>query len=251
MDIPTSAAIMVGLKVLGPPAIGLTRDLLARFVGPAVDEGGQALADPIREYRERRLQRVSQTVVDGAKLLESVGREPEPVPERILWPLLEAASREDDEDLQGRWAALLANSSSLASPNAVLPAFVEILRQLTPIQAQILDWMFNLRFQHTPGWFWTYPDVFRSQVEKQFNLSADDYALLVADLERLNVIEPRRDIPTADKNDVPIEDIGPLLVARWNSRIRYDSIGFTTLGVRFVAACNPPTVESPPESEKA
>jgi hypothetical protein len=57
----------------------------------------------------------------------------------LFLPVLEAASIEDNETLQSRWAALLANASDPQKDSFVLASFVEVLRQLTPEQAVFLD----------------------------------------------------------------------------------------------------------------
>ena len=60
-------------------------------------------------------------------------------------------------------------------------------------------------------------------------------------MERLQLIEPRRDIPNMDDGEVDGDYLLRLIVARWNSRIKYNSINFTALGLRFMEACQPPT----------
>src|SRR5581483_8633125 len=67
----------------------------------------------------------------------AAGKAPQPVPGRLLLPILEKGSLEEDGDLQQRWAALLANSA--AQPENVLPAFVSILAELSPVEAALLE----------------------------------------------------------------------------------------------------------------
>jgi Abortive infection alpha len=71
------------------------------------------------------------------KLLERHGLTPQRVPHRTAVPLLEAASLEDDEGLQDRWAALLANAA--AQTMEVPPSFATVLRDLDPAAARVLD----------------------------------------------------------------------------------------------------------------
>ena len=54
---------------------------------------------------------------------------------------MEGASIQDDEDLHSRWAALLANAA--LSPTLVHPSYIEILKQLTPEDAQLLDRLYD------------------------------------------------------------------------------------------------------------
>lgn len=117
----------------------------------------------------------------------------------------------EDEDLQRQWAALLANAATL--DNRVLPAFAEILHQLTPVQARILRWMYEMRVQPMiADWPDTWPDVARVDIESAFGLSHADYALLVTDRERFNLVEPRRDIEAGTGTQVFPPMTAPLSV---------------------------------------
>jgi hypothetical protein len=71
-----------------------------------------------------------------------VGREPQPVEPKILLPLVQAASLEADETLVEKWAALLANAADPTQKAKVQPSFVEAVRQLTPADAQLLEFIY-------------------------------------------------------------------------------------------------------------
>jgi hypothetical protein len=60
-----------------------------------------------------------------------------PVAPRLLFPILDSATLNEDEDLHARWAALLTNAATI--DRRVLPSFSEILKQLTPDEARFLD----------------------------------------------------------------------------------------------------------------
>jgi hypothetical protein len=62
--------------------------------------------------------------------------EPQEVPLPVLLPLLEAASSEDDAEMQEYWATLLANA---ASGTSIPPTFTRLLQALRPIDAKVLD----------------------------------------------------------------------------------------------------------------
>jgi hypothetical protein len=64
------------------------------------------------------------------------------VPLKTLLPLLEYASLEQEDDLQEKWAALLANASA-SGPILVLPGFSDILKQLSPQEARLLDGIYD------------------------------------------------------------------------------------------------------------
>jgi hypothetical protein len=58
---------------------------------------------------------------------------------RTLLPLLEAAAVESDEDMTSRWASLLASAADATNTSEVESSFIEILKQLPPSHAFVLD----------------------------------------------------------------------------------------------------------------
>jgi len=113
-------------------------DLVKRIAGPLADEIGEALALVARPYRIMLSVKMFQKT---QQMLKEAGVTPHSVPPRLFLPILENASIQDDEDLHTRWAALLANAA--ASPNFVHPSHIEILKQLAPEDAILLDKLYD------------------------------------------------------------------------------------------------------------
>ena len=218
-DLVTALTIL-GVSPAGQATVKLVTDFAREVVSPTAKATGEGIAAPIKHWAEQRSQRAAKTVVDAAVML-------------------------DDPELHTRWAALLASAATPGSD--IIPGFVEILRQLTSVQAQILDWMYAKEYEQIRDLPRNWPDVERKDIEEKFNLSAKQYALLITDLERLQLIEPRRDLRLSDEGHdiVDMERMIPLIVDRWNSRVKYDSIGFTSLGLQFIEACTPPASRRP------
>jgi hypothetical protein len=131
-----SALAKHGMDVVFSPV----RDFFAKLAGIPGEEAGNTIADTLRIYRWKR----------SLKLLEDVKREaearriePRRVPLKTLLPILEGASLEEDESMHRRWKWLLLNASKPSVANEVPPALPEILRQLSPAEAGILDQMFD------------------------------------------------------------------------------------------------------------
>lgn len=114
------------------------KGFLQKLLGPAVEEAGLILQEHVRQYR---LQNQIKILGKAQGMLDKAHISPAAVPLKTLLPLLENASLEQEADLQAKWAALLANASIEA--NAVLPGFVEILKQLSPAEARLLDGMWE------------------------------------------------------------------------------------------------------------
>ena len=134
--IKAAPEIAKGLTVVGA-AIPFTA-IVKRMLGPAADELAEMWKDQIRLYRyERQLKCVEK----AEKMAQEAGFTPQAVPPKILFPLLEGASFEDNEDLHTMWSALLANASSPENADKVRPGFIATLRQMAPDEASILAWM--------------------------------------------------------------------------------------------------------------
>lgn len=109
------------------------QDIVREVSGPAATEVGLMLGDTVRVWRLKRAVRYLQEVKE---LVSNAGLELNPVAPNLLFPILDYASLQDDEDLHQRWIALLANA---ATHGDILPCFPDILRQLTSQEAQFLD----------------------------------------------------------------------------------------------------------------
>ena len=96
-------------KVAGPLAAIPFTTLVKPMLGPAADELAEMWQDQVRLYRyERQLKCVEK----AERMAQEARFTPQAVPPKILFPLLEGASFEEDEDLHTMWAALLANAAS-------------------------------------------------------------------------------------------------------------------------------------------
>lgn len=121
-----------GVKQLLEPVTDIIKSLL----GPAAAEIGLAWGDSLRLWRLKRIVRLLE---DVRQITSDAGLQLKPVAPRILFPLLESASLQDDEDLHQRWVALLTNAARSDFEGEILPCFPDILKQLTSEEAQFID----------------------------------------------------------------------------------------------------------------
>jgi len=113
--------------------------------GPAADELAELWKDRVRTYR---LERQTMCVKKAGQMLTEVGITPSAVPPKLLFPLLEGASFEDNEDLHTMWAALLANAAIPDNAGKVRPAFIATLRQMAPDEAALLNAIEHITLQN-------------------------------------------------------------------------------------------------------
>jgi hypothetical protein len=150
-----------------------TTAVLTQFLGPTAKHLG-----------EQALERGKQVAVKATALLAQVGREPQPVEPKLLLPLVQAASLESDPILIDKWAALLANAADPAQQTIIHPSYVEVLRQLSPREAIILQYIYShhppedddYAFSHIP----TEADVIRV-----FGLDFPEIFAALENLQRL------------------------------------------------------------------
>jgi hypothetical protein len=108
-------------------------DMLEKIAGPAAEEFGLTLKDHVRVFRLKRQIRLFKRVEE---MLAEAKMEAGRVPFKLLLPMVENASIEENNELQDRWAAMLANS---AVNRDVHPSFPEILKQLSEKEVAYLD----------------------------------------------------------------------------------------------------------------
>jgi len=113
-------------------------DLLHKLTAPMCEQTGLLLGERMKAYRERRLH---ETLEKADRLLRDSGLEPNPVPPKLLLPIIDGCSIEDNETLQDMWAGLLTSASQ--QPDRIRTSFADTLKQLTPNEAKFLDSVFG------------------------------------------------------------------------------------------------------------
>jgi hypothetical protein len=198
-------------------------DLIEKLAGPAEEELGFAARDHVRVFRLKRQLRLLQRTKE---MLEEAGTEPNRVPLKILAPVIESASLEEDNDLQDKWAALLANAAT--ATQGIHPAYIEILKQLRSREVLVLE----LLFQKT-----TVPEQDRNVISEEFYITlAKTFGY--ADLPRTLLaakIDYALDISGMIGN---LTRLGLILVESIQHGPTYYKL--TGFGTKFCWACKPP-----------
>lgn len=119
-------------EIVATGGTALVLDLLRRMLGPAADRLGDLLSEKI--YRRENLIKIFEKT---DRNLREAGQPVNAVPLRLLIPIIETCSVEDNEILQEMWAGLLATASK--ETDSMSPSFIETLKQLTPDEARALQ----------------------------------------------------------------------------------------------------------------
>ena len=203
--------------------------------GPSARALGKGLATPLEKWAEGRAESAGGIVMDAARITRESGMKPNAVPGRVLWPLLEKASVEEDSGLRARWAALLANASM--NPEGVLPSFVAILGELAPIEARLLQRIHEVSIQYT---------AITARTNNPMNTEADHlHAVAVVDMLRSEPLMADVGIDSGAAFDVYTGNLHRMeLINSVASPPNWDGLDFplatTPFGDAFVAACMTP-----------
>ena len=202
-----------------------TTAVLTQFLTPAAKSLGEVA-----------LERAKQVGSKAVGYLAAVGREAQPVEEKILYPLLQAASLETDSTLAEKWAALLTNAADPAQQAQVQPGFIEVLRQLTPTDAQVLEEAAVIQL-HPSSPISGYIAItllggrFPSLAQEALLISTGNMARLglCLGVQQQDVNRSRRSLPIASRTDY--STMGPGV----------DYIQLTPFCRAFLSAVTPPT----------
>lgn len=204
------------------------RELFRDLFKPAVNELGEHVADKIRLYRAKAAMKAMQK----AKMqIEASGLKQKPPSVKDVVLLLEGASLEEDDYLVSKWAGLI---SSAATTGDTLPAFSDILRQLTPEEVRMLDYISdNAVDLH----IWRDKvGVDKAVLQEKSGLALDRFIVRVQNLHRLELVVQL----TTDGHE-PTRG-----AAGWGAN---GHVGLTTLGEAFVKACRGPEKLTPPKKD--
>lgn len=112
----------------------------------------------------------------------------------IIYPLLQAASLEDDDDIQEMFAQLLVNAIDADSDVTILKSFVDVVRTMSSFEARILvklvDVPQDYRVEGTSILTGGLPDEYqRYEKNKGFRVPKGTLALALSNLERNGCIK--------------------------------------------------------------
>jgi hypothetical protein len=200
------------------------KEFLDKIAGPPAEEFGLFLGDQVRRFRFKKQVNL---LADAQEILKKAGVDPKKVPLKTLCPILEGASIEDDEMMSARWAALLATAANPQSIVSVQPSFPEILKQLSPLEAKILDLIFDMINQTGISRAeWHSRGAVGKSVRDLLHLQEQDFELAIDNLYRLRLCSP----PSTKLEFIDNKEHRFQLSTK-------ELICITELGYSFVSAC--------------
>lgn len=197
-----------------------TDGFIARFIAAPLEQGIGIFQDRLRYMRWERQLRLMES---ATRKMQEIGlvEISRPVSMKIAIPIFQAASLEEDDSLQDRWVNLRVNAANKNSGIVVNRAFIEILGQITPLEAKILDVVYRLPFdevQHEGVVTEALPDEATSAKDKKSECEdpTEEVKLAIGNLARVGVLKPG---------------------FTWGNGEDFKRVNPTVLGREFVAAC--------------
>lgn len=214
-----------------------SEDPMTTVIKASVDSFFKTIAGPLAELsawgaeliRRQRFRTAVKTLEMAERMIAERGLSGKVIPSKTLAPLLEYASLEDEDDqeMQTRWAALLANAATADAPNEVPPAFPRILAEITSAEARLLEMLYEERGQEMSL------DTFRIHAGRDWR----DPSTRIPSEARLDNLQ-RLQLITVNFKDETVERLREQLEqfpgATW------ENVGLTAMGTAFVQACSPP-----------
>jgi len=196
-------------------------EFLGKVVNPPLEELGGLLADKVKFWRFKNQINV---IFKAKSFLEEKGIQPGKIPLKTLAPLLEHSSWEENPDMQTKWASLLANALNPKYSYDLHSTYVEILNQLSPLEANLLDLLFN-DYEKTPSDKKAALSFSKEKICQLMNVSSEKFDIITDNLFRLNLLQP----PASH---------GGVLIGEYPIVLRtHEVIQLTTLGCDFIRHC--------------
>jgi hypothetical protein len=177
---PIELALTAGTTAVAVP---LAKDLLGKLLGPSAE----LLGDKLRDNLMAVLGKV-ETMAEESEV------ELKQIPARTGVPILEAARLEDDDWMQERWATLLFNAANPESKTVVRPAYIEILKQFSPQDAQFLKriYLFPRKPEHMSILYSELETLYYSDNKPDDRQMIQEFDIILYNLTRLSLLAGER-----------------------------------------------------------
>ena len=244
----TAKAVQEVAKTTGQ-AIGTVEKLgifFSKIMGESIDATCGMLADTLKY---KRWERQTELVEKAERLIKDKNLEKRSIPisAKLALPIFQNASVEDDDFLHDLYAKLLVSAID-PEIQTRRTAFVEILRQLEPIDVQILQAMHAVYIEkerrykeNNEGKKWyrpnrppTFTSLNKSALLQNLSANESDYWESVDNLCRLGLADSYFDEDSIDfeaGDNYLSQDVV-------TSHGGYDELCITALGVAFIKVCN-------------
>jgi hypothetical protein len=231
--------------------LDLVKDFTAKLIGPTVEEVGLLFSDKIKYYRFKNQ---VNTLVKAKEYVQRKNMNIKSIPIKILVPLLENVSLEEDENMQEKWGCMIGNLAD-TDQNLQNQIFPYLLSQISNIefkallkyQDKVIEYlsyskeliaMFEDNIYHKNDEYKRIRDIINEAKQGGFKFDdIEDYEY--ANLVRLGLLKQLP--PKIIIEDLEIDDMQEGHIGYYQLEAEYDSFDYgyeiTSLGMRFLKVC--------------
>lgn len=204
---------------------------LSQILNEPITEAVGIFGDKLKFMRWKRKLRI---VDEVNRILDERGvKNIRPIPPKLAIPILEQASLEENDELQDIWCRLIANSLDPNFNMEIRYAFIEIIKNLTALDAKILKYIYEATMERNKQYntekFQAYKISFNS-IKENTLASNIETELSMYNLKRVQCVWD---------NDV-IElrhDTARIALNKLRETPAHSTYRITSLGVAFILAC--------------
>lgn len=221
--------IQLGIEISGEDkaikaGIKGDQDAVSKFfsgiVPDFIKDGVGILSDQVKLWRWSNQINI---IKKAQAKIEASGLNKKQIPLKVLVPIIQNSSLEQDENMQDKWANMLANSAT--GSIEVSPNYAAILNELSPIEVVILDKIYQEVNKEADYQKRKALQFDATKLKSMLNVTEEKMDLIIENLFRLNVFQS----PAGQG----------VMLGNFPFVLRTTKLfEFTTLGYEFVRACN-------------
>lgn len=153
----------------------------------------------ISDLKAWKLNNQVSVIVKAIAYFNTLQIQPRKLKIKEISKFLEYSSFENEENLQYKWAALLANALNPSNESVSLLVFMELLNQISEEELNIIELLYDSSFQESSS---KKAELTITYISKKFEFKNNFTQLLVDNLLRLQLIEKAtRKKPTSSISD--------------------------------------------------
>lgn len=185
-----------------------------------IKDGVGILSDQLKFWRWKN----QVSIIKNAQAkIESSGLTKKQIPLKVLVPIIQNSSLEEEDNMQEKWANMLANAAT--GRIDISPNYAGILNELSTIEVKLLEQIYKESMKETDYHKRKNIQFDTSKVIKFLSVDDQKIDLIIENLYRLNLLQP----PAGSG----------IKVGEYKFALRTTKIfEFTTLGYEFVKSCS-------------
>lgn len=228
-------------------------EVIKAVFGPSISEISETFAD---NFRLRRFKNQVKILTKANEHITELGFDPKQIDLKVLAPLVQLSSLEENPNLQDRWSKLITNIVRIEGKTLLKQNAIEIISKISNEEAQLIDFLHDLYLEKRQIQYEEYQknkytrDKYQNiedfplkwfsysliEISKRRTIKIANLELMISNLISLGVVkwEPEVEVYNAEKAATDPEDTAlDIELDVYDS----ETIKLTYLGLEFVKLC--------------